>query len=76
MVIIGHEEGAETPIYLASSPAVEGVSGKYFIDKEWYTRVSTSMKMEVFIVCSATWRLWQASTDIRERPRYPTPEAT
>jgi NAD(P)-dependent dehydrogenase (short-subunit alcohol dehydrogenase family) len=28
------EEGAETPIYLAASPDVEDVSGKYFIDKE------------------------------------------
>ncbi|MFX0039255.1 MAG: SDR family oxidoreductase [Promethearchaeota archaeon] len=28
------EEGAETSIYLASSPEVEGITGKYFIDKE------------------------------------------
>lgn len=28
------EEGAETSIYLAGSPDVTGVSGKYFIDKE------------------------------------------
>jgi NAD(P)-dependent dehydrogenase (short-subunit alcohol dehydrogenase family) len=28
------EEGAQTSIYLASSPEVENVSGKYFIDKE------------------------------------------
>jgi len=28
------DEGAETPIYLASSLEVEGVSGKYFIGKE------------------------------------------
>ncbi len=27
------EKGAETIIYLASSPEVEGVSGKYFINK-------------------------------------------
>lgn len=26
------EKGATTPVYLASSPAVDGVSGKYFID--------------------------------------------
>jgi hypothetical protein len=26
--------GAETPVYLASSADVEGVSGKFFIDKE------------------------------------------
>jgi NAD(P)-dependent dehydrogenase (short-subunit alcohol dehydrogenase family) len=28
------EAGAQTSIYLASSPEVEGVSGKYFVDKE------------------------------------------
>lgn len=28
------EEGAKTSIYLASSPEVEGVSGKYFVNKE------------------------------------------
>ncbi len=27
------EQGAETPVYLASSPEVEHVTGKYFIDK-------------------------------------------
>jgi hypothetical protein len=26
-------EGAETPVYLASSPAVENVTGKYFVKK-------------------------------------------
>ncbi len=29
---ISPEEGAQTSIYLASSPEVEGVSGKYFVD--------------------------------------------
>jgi len=27
------EEGAETSVYLASSPEVEGVTGKYFVKK-------------------------------------------
>jgi hypothetical protein len=31
------EQGAETSIYLASSPEVKGVSGKYFTDSR--TRV-------------------------------------
>lgn len=30
---ISPEEGAQTPIYLASSPEVKGVSGKYFVKK-------------------------------------------
>jgi len=28
------EEGAETSVYLASSPEVEGITGKYWVDKE------------------------------------------
>lgn len=28
------ERGAETPVYLASSPEVEGVSGRYFVNRE------------------------------------------
>lgn len=28
------EEGAETPVYLAASPAVAGVTGEYFVDRE------------------------------------------
>ena len=29
---IGVDKGAETPVYLAASPEVEGVTGKYFVD--------------------------------------------
>ena len=29
---IGPDKGAETPVYLAASPAVEGVTGNYFVD--------------------------------------------
>jgi NAD(P)-dependent dehydrogenase (short-subunit alcohol dehydrogenase family) len=40
------EEGAETPIYLAASPDVEDVSGKYFIDKEPVRSSEASYKEE------------------------------
>ncbi len=33
LVSIGEEQGAETMIYLATSPEVEGVTGKYFMNK-------------------------------------------
>ncbi len=29
---VGPDQGAETPVYLAASPEVEGVTGKYFVD--------------------------------------------
>ncbi len=33
MLAISSEKGAETMIYLSSSPKVDGVSGKYFVNK-------------------------------------------
>jgi len=54
----GLEEGAETCVYLASSPEVEGVTGKYFIrkksvpsSKETYNRQLQSRLWEI----SAGW---------------------
>ncbi len=32
--LISPKIGAETPIYLATSPEVEGITGKYFVDKK------------------------------------------
>ena len=49
------KEGAETPIYLASSPEVASVSGKYFIDKEQERSSEFSYNRE------AQDRLWQLS---------------
>jgi hypothetical protein len=34
LMALSPEEGAETSIYLASSPDVTGVTGKYFVKKE------------------------------------------
>ncbi len=49
------EKGAETTIYLASSPEVEGVSGKYFVHK----RAVTSSKSSYDPAAGA--RLWEVS---------------
>lgn len=49
------EEGAETSVYLASSPEVEGISGKYFIDKKPRPSSPASYDEE------AARRLWEAS---------------
>ncbi len=49
------EEGAETSVYLASSPDVAGVSGQYFIDKE-PVRSSTAS-----YVGADAQRLWEVS---------------
>jgi retinol dehydrogenase-14 len=50
--------GAATPIYLASSPAVEGVSGRYFAN----SKPKTSNKVSYDTAAAA--RLWQISTDL------------
>ena len=50
------EQGAATAIYLASSPAVEGVSGKYFVDCREARSSRATYDTEL------ARRLWDAST--------------
>jgi NAD(P)-dependent dehydrogenase (short-subunit alcohol dehydrogenase family) len=49
------EEGAQTSIYLASSPEVEGVTGEYFVDEEPARSAPISYDRE------AQQRLWEIS---------------
>ena len=55
LVTISPEKGAETPVYLASSADVEGVTGKYFAKKR-ETRTSNESYNE-----DAARRLWEVS---------------
>jgi retinol dehydrogenase 14 len=52
------QQGAATSIYLASSPEVEGVSGRYFANKK--TRTSNKSSYD----SATTARLWQVSADL------------
>jgi NAD(P)-dependent dehydrogenase (short-subunit alcohol dehydrogenase family) len=52
------DEGAQTSIYLASSPEVEGVSGKYFIDKQPVASSDRSYDE------AAARRLWEISEEL------------
>jgi NAD(P)-dependent dehydrogenase (short-subunit alcohol dehydrogenase family) len=52
------EEGAATPVYLASSPEVAGISGRYFYDCQ-----PVESSPESYDRTAAT-RLWQISADI------------
>lgn len=56
-------QGAQTAIYLASSPEVEGVSGKYF---DHNGKVSTSSKASYDE--SSAQRLWQLSAELTQLP--------
>jgi hypothetical protein len=51
-------QGAATPIYLASSPEVEGITGRYFVN----CKPKTSSKASYDTTAAA--RLWQASIDL------------
>jgi retinol dehydrogenase 14 len=52
------ERGADTPFYLASSPDVEGISGRYFANQ-------TAKKSNAASYDAATTaRLWQVSADL------------
>lgn len=57
------EEGAQTNIYLASSPQVKGVSGKYFADKEQKASSKASHDVEAQ---KRLWRISEELTDITE----------
>ncbi|MGH2381061.1 MAG: SDR family oxidoreductase [Candidatus Limnocylindria bacterium] len=52
------QKGAETPVYLASSPEVEGVTGRYFANR----KTKESHKSSYDAVTTA--RLWQVSADL------------
>jgi retinol dehydrogenase 12 len=52
------EQGADTIIYLASSPEVEGVSGKYFVKRKAIKSNDASYDE------AAARRLWEASEEI------------
>jgi len=52
------EKGAETSIYLASSPEVEGISGKYFFNKKERRSNRESYDKEI------ARRLWDVSEDL------------
>jgi len=52
------EEGAQTSIYLASSPEVEGVTGKYFVDCKPVPSSAASYDE------AAAHRLWQISAEM------------
>jgi NAD(P)-dependent dehydrogenase (short-subunit alcohol dehydrogenase family) len=57
-VAISPEEGAKTSIYLAASPAVEGVTGKYF-EKQKQVTLSRAAQDE-----TAARRLWDVSAEL------------
>lgn len=57
-VALSPEKGAETPVYLASSPEAEGVSGRYFVKK---TAVSSSRASND---PAAAQRLWDLSLEL------------
>ena len=52
------EEGADNSIYLASSPEVEGVTGKYFVKREPVDSSPLSLDQEV------AQRLWDVSEEL------------
>jgi NAD(P)-dependent dehydrogenase (short-subunit alcohol dehydrogenase family) len=58
-------QGADTPVYLASSPEVEGVSGRY------YAKRKPKRSHESSYDAATTARLWQVSADLVGLPAVP-----
>ena len=64
------EKGALTSVYLASSPEVEGVTGKYFV------KCREAVPSKAARDTASANRLWQVSEDLsRPRPRALSPDA-
>ena len=53
-------EGADTAVYLASSPQVEGITGRYFANRKPKTAAKTAYDT------TAAARLWQVSADLAD----------
>jgi NAD(P)-dependent dehydrogenase (short-subunit alcohol dehydrogenase family) len=51
-------QGAETPVYLASSPEAEGLTGQYFADRQ--AKQSSDLSYDA----EAAARLWRVSADL------------
>jgi NAD(P)-dependent dehydrogenase (short-subunit alcohol dehydrogenase family) len=60
------EKGAETSIYVASSPLIEGVTGKYFFDKMEKQSSKESYDEEI------ARKLWEVSTLLTNAPLMTT----
>ena len=57
--------GAATPIFMASSPEVEGVTGRYFVNRK--PKRSSTASYDA----AAAGRLWQVSTELVGLPPQP-----
>jgi NAD(P)-dependent dehydrogenase (short-subunit alcohol dehydrogenase family) len=55
---ISADQGAQTSVYLATSPEVEGISGKYFVESQPRPSSSASYDQDV------ARRLWQISAEL------------
>ncbi|MFQ5802784.1 MAG: SDR family oxidoreductase [Candidatus Methylomirabilales bacterium] len=58
------EKGAQTPVYLATSPQVEGVSGKYFVNQKAVQSSKASYDT------TTASRLWRVSAELTGLPAY------
>jgi len=56
------QRGADTAVYLASSPEVEGVTGRYFANRK--AKKSHKLSYDT----ATTDRLWQVSDDLAGLP--------
>ena len=62
LVAIGPDQGAQTIIYLATAPEVEGISGKYFVNKRAVPSAEVSYDRDT------AQRLWQVSAEMTGLP--------
>lgn len=61
------KKGADTAVYLASSPDVEGVTGRYYVNRKTKKSEASTYDTET------SARLWRISADLVGTPTEPTP---
>ncbi len=66
--MISPQKGAQTPVYLATSPELEGVTGKYF------EKMKTIKSSPASYDSAAARRLWQVSAELTGRDPEELPE--
>jgi hypothetical protein len=64
LLAISPQKGTETSVYLASSPEVEGATGKYFVEKKAVSSSAASYDQETARL------LWEISVEMINTPTH------
>lgn len=73
LVMISPEQGAQTVLYLATSPEVEGVTGKYFVKEK---EAQSSPASHDHAAAARLWQVSEAMTGLSRQKELPLSQKT